>query len=68
MNFCRFLENFPKIIMNCLLEAIFSHDFAIGLYLVQYTSLHIAIDYQVIVFDNNTYYINEFHLFSLLKI
>ena len=40
---------------NCLLEPTFSYDFAIGLYLIQYTSLHIDIDYQVIVFDNNTY-------------
>ena len=46
----------------------FFYDFAIGLYLIQYTSLHIDIDYQVVVFDINTYKINEFHLFSSLKI
>ena len=42
--------------------------FEIGLYLIQYTSLHIGIDYQGIVFDNNAYYINEFHLSLSLKI
>ena len=37
---------------NCLLDPTFSYDFAIGLYLIQYTSLHIGIDYEVIVCDN----------------
>ena len=63
-----FLKSFKNPDKNCLLEPIFSYDFANGLYHTQYTSLHIDIHYKVIVFNINTYHINGFHLFLSLKI
>ena len=61
MNFCRPCKYFAKNHQeNCLLEPNFSYDFAIRLYVIQFISLHIDIDYQFNVFDNNTSYINLF--------